>query len=82
MENKNLFKSSDLSLVPYLSLNGLEYIGVEIDPQDAKKILFVFNDPHGKARDLQILFQKSDCKVYHSLWAYFRNQLAVAKRVK
>jgi hypothetical protein len=78
--DKKLFRSSDLSLVPYLSLQGLEYLGTELDPNDPKKILFVFSDPHGKAVDLTILFQRSESKIYHSLWSFYRSQLAAAKR--
>lgn len=80
MSDINLFKTADLALAPFLSMNGLTFIAAELDPDDENKILFVFDDPHSKGRDLSMLFHRSPEKLYHEYWGIYRNELAKAKR--
>lgn len=78
----SLFKTADLALAPFLTINGLIYIATELNPDNESEILFVFEDKDGRGRDLSMLFHRSDEKLYHSYWAFYRNQLALAKKQK
>lgn len=71
------FKTDNLSLCPYLQINGLKYLGVEpgINKYDKPVVFFVFEDRNGIGRDLEIDFVKSSFKDYRDLWFFFRNEV-------
>ena len=77
---KKLYKTSNLALCPFLVMNGINYIGCEIDEDDPNKIVFIFRDDQNRAKDIAILFPRSNEHQYHSLWSYMRNQLSIAKK--
>jgi hypothetical protein len=78
----NLFKTPDLALAPFLAISGLAYIATEVNPDNPEEILFVFQDDNNRGRDLSMLFHRSEEKLYHSYWAFFRGQLGLAKKAK
>lgn len=82
MQQIRLFRTSDLSLAPFLFLNGLIYVGTELDIKEANKIVFIFQDDNNLGRDLSMLFYRSEEKKYHDMWAFFRNELSKAKKLK
>jgi hypothetical protein len=71
------FKTDNLTLCPYLQINGLKYLGIEpgINKHDKPVVFFVFEDKKGIGKDLEIAFMGSDFKEYRDLWFFFRNEV-------
>jgi hypothetical protein len=79
------FKTDNLSLCPYLKMNGLKFLRTElgIGRQDRPIVLFVFEDPLGQGIDLQLDYMKSDFKSYRDLLFFFRNEIdKITKRLE
>ena len=76
------FKTDNLSLAPFLQMNGLNYLRAEpsIGKNDKPVIAFVFEDPKGVGRDLELDFFKSDFKVYRDLTFFYRNEIEKMNR--
>jgi len=81
-ESMTLFKTPDLALAPFLAINGLVYVATEVNPDNPSEILFIFDDKEGRGRDLSMLFHRSEEKLYHSYWSFFRGELGRAKKAK
>lgn len=74
---KKIFTTESLWLCPYLQMNGLKYVGAEIDMGKGDKpvVLFKFEDPRGVGRDLELDYMKSDFKHYKDISFFFRNEI-------
>ena len=71
------FKTAQLAVCPYLKLNGLRYLRSEIaiGKYDKPMVMFVFEDPRGVGKDLELDFFKSDFKQYRDMLFFFRNEI-------
>lgn len=71
------FKTDNLALCPFLLINGLKYLRVEHSVGKSDRLIanFVFEDPLGVGRDLQMDFMRSNEKKYRDAWFFFRNEL-------
>lgn len=80
--NEKEFRTDNLALCPYLSLHGLKYLRAEISlgKRDQPVVAFVFEDPHGQARDLELDFLKSEFKKYRDSFFFFRGEIERMKR--
>jgi hypothetical protein len=58
--NENNFETSNIALAAYLKLKGLRLIKCSRDD----KFNFIFEDPGGQAKDLEIEFVNSDMRKY------------------
>ena len=77
----NIYKSDNLALAPYLTLNGLKYIKKEATKENGKiKIYFIFQDDENKGEQLSLDFNRSDFKQYRDLTLFFRTEIEKAKR--
>lgn len=76
------FKSDNLSLCPFLEMNGLKFLRTEVSvgKYDKPTVLFVFQDNLGQGRDLQMDFMRSDFKKYRDLLFFFRNEIEKVNR--
>lgn len=76
------FKTDNLGLCPYLQLNGLRYLRAEIalGKNDRPVVFFVFEDPKGVGRDLELDFAKSQFKQYRDIFFFFRGEIERLKR--
>ncbi len=76
MRNKE-FKTDQLAVAPYLMLQGLKYLRAEISMGKYEKpvVVFVFEDPHGVGKDLELDFVKSEFKKYRDVTFFFRNEI-------
>lgn len=76
MRNKE-FKTDQLAVAPYLMLQGLRYLRSEISmgKYDKPVVVFVFEDPHGVGKDLELDFVKSEFKRYRDITFFFRNEI-------
>jgi len=76
MKNKE-FKTDQLAVCPYILLNGLKYLRSEISlgKYDKPVVVFVFEDPHGVGKDLELDFVRSDFKRYRDTLFFFRNEI-------
>lgn len=79
---EKIFKTDNLALCPFLMLSGLKYLKAEVSlgKYDKPVVSFVFEDPHGVGRDLEIDFVKSEFKKYRDLSFFFRNEIEKLKR--
>jgi hypothetical protein len=82
MLEKKEFKTDNLGLAPYLEMSGLKYLRSEltIGKYDKPVIVFVFDDPRGVGKDLELDFVRSDVKRYRDLLFFFRNEIEKLKR--
>ena len=73
----NEFKTDNLSLAPYLQMNGLKYLRAEpsIGKNDKPVVSFVFEDSKNIGKDLELDFIKSDFKSYRDLTFFYRNEI-------
>jgi hypothetical protein len=78
----NIYKTDNLAVCPYLEMNGLKYIRAEISigKHDKPVVSFLFEDPLGVGRDLELDFSKSDFKKYRDIFFFFRNEIEKLKR--
>jgi len=77
MDAKNMYETDNLSLCPYLAMNGLKYVGIK-KQNTSKKYIFIFEDDKFQGTDLAMGFLNSDERKYKNFWSYFRNELANA----
>ena len=71
------FTTDSLALCPFLSMKGLKYIKAEImlGKHDKPTVTFLFEDPLGIGKDLELEFYKSEHKEYRDYFFYFRNEI-------
>lgn len=71
------FRTDQLAIAPYLLLNGLKYLRSEISlgKYDKPVVVFVFEDPYGVGKDLELDFVKSEFKKYRDTLFFFRNEI-------
>jgi hypothetical protein len=81
MSNK-IYKTDNLAVCPYLLMNDLKYIRAEISmgKYDKPVVSFLFEDPLGVGKDLELDFSKSDFKKYRDIFFFFRNEIEKLKR--
>ena len=77
-----LFKTTNLALCAYLQMQGLKYIRAELSlgKYDKPVVEFMFEDPRGVGRDLELDFTRSEFKAYRDLFFFFRNEIEKIKR--
>lgn len=82
MANVKEYKTESLAVAPYLLMNGLKYVKSEISigKYDKPVVSFVFEDPHGLGRDIELDFTKSEIKKYRDVFFFFRNEIEKLKR--
>lgn len=78
----NEFRTDNLALCPFLQLNGLKYLRAELalGKNDRPVVSFVFEDPKGVGRDLELDFAKSSFKQYRDIFFFFRGEIERLKR--
>jgi hypothetical protein len=71
------FITEQLAVCPYLQMNGLKYLRAElsIGKNDKPVVCFVFEDPLGVGKDLELDFTKSEFKKYRDMTFFFRNEI-------
>lgn len=76
------YKTSNLAVAPYLSINGLDYKRSEVSlgKYDRVVVSFVFEDPKGIGKDLEMDYMKSEFKQYRDMSMYFRGEIEKLKR--
>ncbi len=76
------YRTDSLALCPYLHLHGLKYSRAEIGigKNDKPVVQFVFEDPTGVGRDLELDFTHSNEKKYRDMLFFFRNEIEKLKR--
>lgn len=84
-EQKNIYKTDNLTLAPYLDMEGLKYVGHVIESfedsnREVFKVFFCFEDPKQIGMDLALNFTSSREKLYRTKYAFFRNEIAIAKK--
>lgn len=77
-----LYVTDNLAVCPYLLMNDLRYVRAEISIGKYEKtvVSFVFEDPRGVGKDLELDFSKSDFKKYRDIFFFFRNEIEKLKR--
>ncbi len=82
MNNSKEFRTDNLALCPYLQLNGLKYLRAEISlgKRDKPVVSFIFEDPKGIGRDLDLEFARSEIKQYRDIFFFFRGEIERLKR--
>lgn len=77
-----IYRTDNLALAPYLQMNGLKYLKAEpsFGKNDKAKIEFLFEDPKGMGKDLELDFMRSEFKEYRSLFFFFRNEIEKLNR--
>ena len=77
VDEKNIFMTDNLSLCPYLEMNGLKPLGGILDrgKGGGYKVFFQFEDPDNVGKDLEIGFRFSKEKRYRDLGFYYRSQI-------
>ena len=82
MSNPKEFRTDNLALCPYLQLHGLQYLRSELSlgKYDKPVVSFIFEDPNGIGRDLELDFAKSEIKQYRDLFFFFRGEIERLKR--
>ena len=72
-----LFKTDNLSLAPFLLINGLKFVKTDEcqGKNNKKRTFFVFEDPAGVGKDLERSFLNSPEKRYREAWLFMRNLL-------
>jgi hypothetical protein len=75
--SEKVFRTDNLALAPFLLGQGLKYLGIEhsLGKNDRLVAVFLFEDPLGVGRDLQMDFMRSNEKKYRDAWFFFRNEL-------
>jgi hypothetical protein len=74
---KNIYETDNLSLCPFLQMNGLKYREVRKE-RGKNKFVFIFEDETQIGTDLAMAFLKSKEFEYKKFWSFFRNELAKA----
>lgn len=76
------FSTDNLALAPYLQMNGLKYLRAEpaLGKNDKPVVNFIFEDPKGVGKDLELDFARSEVKQYRDLLFFFRNEIDKLKR--
>ena len=74
--------TDNLAVCPYLLMNGLKYVRAEISlgKYDKPVVSFLFEDPLGVGKDLELDFSKSEFKQYRDVFFFFRNEIEKLKR--
>lgn len=82
MSKPKEYKTDSLALCPFLQLNGLKYLRAEVSlgKYDKSVVSFIFEDPLGVGRDLELEYVKSPFKNYRDLFFFFRNEIEKLKR--
>ncbi len=82
MANVKEYKTESLAVAPYLLMQGLKFIRPELSlgKYDKPVVSFVFEDPYGVGRDLELDFAKSEFKKYRDVFFFFRNEIEKLKR--
>lgn len=82
IDNLKEYRTDSLGLAPYLELNGLKYLRSEISigKYDKPVVVFVFDDPRGVGKDLELDFMRSNEKRYRDLLFFFRSEIEKLKR--
>jgi len=78
-EEMNHYETDNLSLCPYLDMEGLKYVGIKKDAI-RRKFIFIFEDPKIQGVDLARAFLKSRDKEYKTYWSFYRNELSKAQQ--
>jgi len=83
MEPEKVYRTDNLALAPYLFMEGLKYIGCDIESKNGNnhKIVFCFEDGKNIGGELALNFSKSRERLYKTTWSFFRNQIE-EKRAK
>lgn len=76
------YRTDNLALCPFLEMNGLKYLCSEpgFGKNDRPVVWFIFNDPRGLGKDLELEFVRSDVKRYRDLFMFFRGEIEKMKR--
>ena len=76
------YRTDNLALCPYLQMNGLHYKRAEIElgKNDKPVVSFIFEDPSGLGRDLELAYTDSEFKRYRDIFFFFRNEIEKLKR--
>ena len=82
VDNAKEYRTDSLGLCPYLEMYGLKYLRSEltIGKGDKPVVVFVFADPRGVGKDLELDFVRSNEKRYRDLTFFFRNEIEKLKR--
>lgn len=76
MPNVKIYETESLSLMPYLQMNGLNYIGKRAENNGERaRVILQFDDPRGLGPDLAMSWINSKEKQYRDLWVFFRDQI-------
>lgn len=76
------YKTDNLALAPFLSMQGLKYIGCDIDSRNENvyKVVFIFEDSRDIGNELALEFTNSKERLYRNKYAFFRNEIEKAKK--
>lgn len=76
------YATDNLSLCPYLDLNGLRFVKAEISfgRYDKPVVSFIFEDELGVGKDLERAFIRSTEKKYRDLLLFYRKEIEKLKR--
>lgn len=76
------YSTDNLAVCPYLIMNGLKYIRADISmgKYDKPVVSFLFEDPLGLGKDLELDYSKSEFKQYRDIFFFFRNEIEKLKR--
>lgn len=80
--NHKKYKTDSLAICPFLEMNGLKYLFSEpgFGKNDRPVVWFVFDDPRGLGKDLELEFVRSNEKRYRDLFMFFRGEIEKLKR--
>lgn len=77
----NIYETEILSIMPFLQVKGLKYIGCKsVIKDDKARIYAMFEDPRGLGQELAMIWNSSPEKQYRDYWTYFRNEIDRAIR--
>jgi len=81
-EEIKIFKTDNLALAPFLSMQGLKYVGCDIDTRNHNvyKVVFMFEDPRDIGNEMALDFTNSREKLYRGKYAFFRNEIEITKK--
>jgi len=76
------YRTDNLALCPFIQMQGLKYLRAELSlgKYDKSVVVFIFDDPKGVGRDLELEFTRSEFKAYRDLFFFFRNEIEKIKR--
>ena len=82
MSNIKEYRTDNLAICPFLSMQGMKYLRSElsIGKYDKSVVSFIFEDKLGIGRDLELEFSRSEFKHYRDLFFFFRNEIEKLKR--